>query len=973
MAWATSGTTFSSSPPFIFKLEYSETARTATSATYSVKLYIKINKTTTASFYGYPMSWSLNGGTATQFKSSSKWYGGEDYRTFTKSVTVSGLTAASGTAAVKLAITSSSGGSASYSNTYNFTRSSFNTAPKWASGAVLTVRETNSSGTVLSNTEDGTENAKKVAENISAIYLTWPAASDSESNVSKYQLECQIDDGTFTTVYSGTSRSYTHSIGSGSSTQGKKYDYRVKAIDSYSLSSSYLDSVQFQKNKLTAGSISSSGTLPYTTSSSQSVTLTVTAGSNTKSGGSLSYKLSSSQITIYNPTKVAAGSVKLAVYSSGTAPTVPYVKQTDLINLFKGSSYKGTFTLTLTTSNGWGSSATKSCSVSVDLRTAPNAATPTISGGYTKVNGTNYLIPAKSQVTLSWSGASCKLGSTGLKYDVQYSINGGTSYTTVASNTTSTTSTFKLNAVTAATAIIFRVITKTAFNYTANKTVSSTLHYYNAPTITFSSANRTANGFSVVVATKTNSSISLGWTSRSYTGKSTTATNITSNSHTINDTGLSESSKYTIKVTVTDNSGLTEGTVSKSYNVVAMNPMFSIRENGVGVNTVNTGPDVLRVNGTTKIISAAIPNASSGLFVVDTVHDANGVGNQQTLLGWNNSGKYCHYFRGTGSTYVDTLAGMQVKGPASFSSTLTVAGATTFNGAPTVNGTMTVKNTSSGIAGTIWCGTGGIVLQGEDGANLHLGAYNSSNDIVVYEDHVRFGKYVQMNNQQLKFTTANSAYPRIGYESSTEDTFISGAGNNWLRLKKDGSITWKGSKLAVNGDTNISLGSNGVFMTTAGYVVLKSNATGLVYLQGSGVRCTKPSDPSTYVNIIASAHTTSSTGASKTKIKTVDNDDQIDTMQILKDTNVYTYHLKDEVNDGYYHNKKIGFIAEATPRELKMEGEQAIDLYSMSSTLWDVCKKQQETIESQQAQIDELWEMVNILCDNQEAEELIAG
>ena len=54
---------------------------------------------------------------------------------------------------------------------------------------------------------------------------------------------------------------------------------------------------------------------------------------------------------------------------------------------------------------------------------------------------------------------------------------------------------------------------------------------------------------------------------------------------------------------------------------------------------------------------------------------------------------------------------------------------------------------------------------------------------------------VQMNGKAIRLTTNNSGNARLGYDSSTNDVFISNYDNNWLRLKQDKTMTYAGYKV----------------------------------------------------------------------------------------------------------------------------------------------------------------------------------
>lgn len=65
--------------------------------------------------------------------------------------------------------------------------------------------------------------------------ISWASATDPEGDALTYQLECAIDGGTYTQIYSGASTTYAHLVPFGTTTVA----YRVKATDSPGKSSPY--------------------------------------------------------------------------------------------------------------------------------------------------------------------------------------------------------------------------------------------------------------------------------------------------------------------------------------------------------------------------------------------------------------------------------------------------------------------------------------------------------------------------------------------------------------------------------------------------------------------------------------------------------------------------------------------------------------------------------------------------------------
>lgn len=68
--------------------------------------------------------------------------------------------------------------------------------------------------------------------------ISWSASTDPDGDSVSYQLECSIDGGGFTSIYSGTSLSYTHTLALGATT----IQYRVRAVDSKGAAGAYTTS-----------------------------------------------------------------------------------------------------------------------------------------------------------------------------------------------------------------------------------------------------------------------------------------------------------------------------------------------------------------------------------------------------------------------------------------------------------------------------------------------------------------------------------------------------------------------------------------------------------------------------------------------------------------------------------------------------------------------------------------------------------
>lgn len=72
----------------------------------------------------------------------------------------------------------------------------------------------------------------------STLAISWTAASDSDGNLSGYELERQVDGGGWSQIYKGSALAYTDTITSGWNTVA----YRVRAYDTYNSTSGYVTS-----------------------------------------------------------------------------------------------------------------------------------------------------------------------------------------------------------------------------------------------------------------------------------------------------------------------------------------------------------------------------------------------------------------------------------------------------------------------------------------------------------------------------------------------------------------------------------------------------------------------------------------------------------------------------------------------------------------------------------------------------------
>ena len=493
-------------------------------------------------------------------------------------------------------------GTVSASGTGTFNTINLNTAPVWVSGGRVTIKNGN---TILTDSANGTENAVKFPENVDTLNISWSGATDANGDTITYELYEQVSESSWTNIYTGTAKSYSRSIGGGASTQGKSYDYYVKAKDSKGVyASGEQNGTQVQKNTLTGSTLTSSSSINNSTSS---IAFTWGAGSNTD-GSAVKYDLTVSGLTIYNATNLTGTSLNVAIVSSAPSSGA-YILKKDLKNKFSSSSYNGTLSFTLTTKNNYGSTKTSTKTLNVDLRVNPTPATPSIDKTTNSTalhtvasTGNKYFVPDGSKkIRVNWSGGSDALG-TALKYDVQVKIGTG-AYETKASNLTSTSYDLVLQKQTSSLAMVVRVITKTSYNYTSYKDTSAeTLHYYNQPSVSLLDLNRTSTSATAKLRLNANTSIpNVNFTTRSFSGASSGTLTNTKDAQTITANNLVDTSTYSWTIKVIDDVGLYTTAVIHTIEIPSYTPLFSVREKGVGVNAIPDGSAGFIVKGGVKI------------------------------------------------------------------------------------------------------------------------------------------------------------------------------------------------------------------------------------------------------------------------------------------------------------------------------------------------------------------------------------
>lgn len=566
-------------------------------------------------------------------------------------------------AAININFSSGHQGTVSSSGTADLNKNNLNTAPYFDSGAYVTIRENNSSGRVISASASGTENANKYPENVASLYVSWPAVRDKETTSGvTYVLMCQANESSWWEQWRGSGTSYTHDIGAGN--QNQSIDYYVYAIDNGGLRSENIDALQVQKNKFTAATLSASGNIVHSTGN-QTITISRSGASNTYTGSgaainyNLSAKINSTNITVYN----SSASGDLTIVPGTQTVSNPHIRLGDIRNAVRDSSYNGTLTLTLTSSNNWGSSGTSSKDISVDLRTNPvagaNGVSIDSSSYYAVPNGSatvNSIVPARKKIKLVWGAASDPNG-TPITYRVEQQIGTG-SWTTLTSSTSNAYYEFNTN-VSGKPTYKWRVYAKNSYGreILLSGTPSAILYNYSAPSISIQSTVRTSNSFTINFSTAISTELagnSIKSITLNYGGKDTS---ISTTATSAKLTGLSENSTGAFKLTIVDIHGATFGVASgvADGSIPQFYPVLSIRKNGVGVNTIPNGTydfevkGKANINGTFTVNGKPIEMDTSNLVKKSDLATTNNVYGKIPQIGTNGVmevGKYIDFHDG---------------------------------------------------------------------------------------------------------------------------------------------------------------------------------------------------------------------------------------------------------------------------------------------------------------------------------------
>lgn len=559
-------------PDWQYSIDYQETGRTGSNATYRVSMKVRMTHSSSRFGYGISASCYINGsGYDKRIKNPSPTWSGSGWQgTWTWDITASAGTGGGTLPNAIITVWGTEGASSCNMNTGNKTvsLSTWNTAPTWTSDDANI---------------DNIKSHSIISENTNAVTVHFPTVSDREGGALYYYVYRYVNGQQVATVSEGTTaRSVVDHIGGYG--QGDEIKYQVRVRDSeWAWASEDRWTWAYTKNTLSGGYLNSAD-VRYDT---EYVDISFDSASNSNGNGELTTRIYG-DIHIYNA-QVYNSSLRLTVWRTGDAtPNNPYIKFDDIIAHVSQEGYTGSMGMRLETSNIYGSKHNSWATLRFNMITPPNNVAVTPYNAIACAGG-HYYIPDKQVVKLSWEESRCSLG-TPLTYTIQRSINWGSWVNIHTGLSQSTLSCDIPNyPVNEKTNCRFKVIAISQVSESHSQSGDIDLHYYNAPSISVTNENRSVNGLTAQVTTRANSSIvAIAVRDRSFTDLSGNTTPFASDNYDMTVTGLTEEQTGNVVISATDNSGLSGSTTTYNLAISSYIPIVSIRKAGLGISAFAT-------------------------------------------------------------------------------------------------------------------------------------------------------------------------------------------------------------------------------------------------------------------------------------------------------------------------------------------------------------------------------------------------
>ena len=267
--------------------------------------------------------------------------------------------------------------------------------------------------------------SKIIPENTEKVQVNWGGAKDDEQDEIRYDLYLGVDGKEdLCTTYGTNDTQYETDISQYG--EGSNFYFKICCSNLKSTTKSMNDEFRsdtFVKNIFTPAKISCDNNSIIKDSSSK-VKFNIEDASNTDGNTEFTYTLSSPQITIYNGEFSSfPSSIELSVWDSDM-PDGPCIKWEDLKSCFRIQSFKGEFEFILTTKNAYNTVKETSVTVPVNLQRAPTTPVFHDVENYDIIDGQKYYVVNQKPIRFSWSRCTDNLD-TRILYQVQMKINGG--------------------------------------------------------------------------------------------------------------------------------------------------------------------------------------------------------------------------------------------------------------------------------------------------------------------------------------------------------------------------------------------------------------------------------------------------------------------------------------------------------------------------------------------------------------------
>lgn len=629
------------------------------------------------------------------------------------------------------------------------------------------------------------------------------------------------------------------------------------------------------------------------------------------------------------------GSSTTTAATKSTATSISFTPPTSLASQVP-SATSGTCTVKVTTYNGDTSigSASKTFTLNV-----PPSIVPSVSVATTINNALGGLaIAGKSTVTVTPTGS----GNTGSSIS-SYAYSGGGLSGTGSSKTTGTLSSGTHT---------FSVTAKDSRGRTATASKSITVYAYSNPTLSInvyradSSGNKNGSGtyarakLTYAISNPNNANVNakqykIEWKNTTATSYSvlkdwTTFTGgYTSTSDSILDLGggWATTTSYDIRISIKDS----YTTTSATQRISTIAAILDIEKSGIGIGKLHER-GALDIQGTTYITGGALRFAASP-------SQYSRVGYYSSTESTNDGGD------GIGCTFISNGSNNWFR--------LKDDGSITWKGLPVV-----VAGTSSlPIEALFFKNNTGVACLNKSGGTV-WSLYVDSNNVTQVANN---GYVTQLNG-----STINATGSLVVKRSGAQFRARPAAEGQVVQVKfEDSSGNHKGYMGSPNGNYEMHIQSE----------------VSSIYLRGKGIYC-RNNGHTAYVPCYASAFTVNSESKWKKNINALG----YNAMDLINQTVVYEYELKDNTDTRDVGKKTIGLVIDyETPEEIIIETEilddreygegeefipgkvkqidKGVDLYAMSSLAWKALQEKDAEIKDLQTRVGHLEALVKQLLE----------